>query len=160
MCWTATHTYVTVVKVSFMQTKPIVTYTFITNVHCIAQMAMYAEPIAIDDMKKDVEDLLKVATEKGDPMLLLERVYFATKFREKDYLDYVTEHYEYELAVSKITGEDNSQRFAELVLSLLPRYNRKEFLILFDSAARLLKLRTPKNRGTTGLVPFAWHSLV
>lgn len=70
---------------------------------------MYAEPIAIDDMKKDVEDLLKVATEKGDPMLLLERVYFATKFREKDYLDYVKEHYEYELAVSKITGEDNSQ---------------------------------------------------
>jgi hypothetical protein len=110
-------------------------------------MAMSAEPLAIEDMKKDVEDLLKVATEKGDPMSLLETVYFTTKLREKDY---VKEYYEYELTVSKIIGENDSQRFAELVLSLLPKYDRKEFLILFDSAHRLLRLRTSKNRGTTG----------
>lgn len=99
-----------------------------------------SEPIAIEDMKKDVEVLLKAAIEKGKPMSLLEKAYFTTKL-EKNYIDHVRE-YEYELAVSKITGENNSQRFAELVLALLPRYNRREFLILFDSAARLLKLRT------------------
>jgi hypothetical protein len=102
---------------------------------------MCAETLAVEDMKKDIEELIKVSIEEGDEFMPVKNLYFMVQ-RERDHVSFLKDRYEHKLAVSEITGENlTSRRFANTVLSLLQKYERKQLLILLDSAVRLLNLR-------------------
>jgi hypothetical protein len=95
---------------------------------------MSAETHATEEIRKDVEDLIKVAAEVGDPLLPIATLYHAVQ-REEDYATFLKNNHDHKTLAR---GEVISRRFVDMVFSLLPRYEKKQLMILLDSAIEVL----------------------
>ena len=94
---------------------------------------MSAETHTTEDIEKDVENLIKVASELGDPLLPIATLYHAVQ-REDDYVSFLRKSYDHKTVALDIRGESPiSRRFVDMVFSLLPRYEKKQLIILLDS---------------------------
>jgi len=95
---------------------------------------MSAETHATEEIRKDVEDLIKIAAEVGDPLLPIATLYHAVQ-REEDYATFLKNNYDHKTLAR---GEVISRRFVDMVFSLLPRHEKKQLMILLDSAIDVL----------------------
>jgi hypothetical protein len=119
-----------------MLTSLFITQSRIQN--CERKRGMSAETHTTEDIRKDVEDLIKVAAEVGDPLLPIATLYHAVQ-REDDYLSFLRNSYDRKTVALDIHGESLiSRRFVDTVFSLLSRYEKKQLVILLDSAIEVL----------------------
>ena len=95
---------------------------------------MSAETDATEEIRKDVEDLIKIAAEVGDPLLPIATLYHAVQ-REEDYATFLKNNYDQKTLAR---WEVISRRFVDMVFSLLPGYEKKQLMILLDSAIEVL----------------------
>jgi hypothetical protein len=98
---------------------------------------MSAETHTTEDIKKDVEDLIKVAAEVGDPLLPIATLYHAVQ-REDDHVSFLRKSYDKTVALDIRRESPISRRFVDMVFSLLLRYEKKQLIILLDSAVVVL----------------------
>ena len=100
---------------------------------------MYPTTLATKEIKEDIEDLIQVVVEEeADPIPRIVELYDIVKEKE-DYLAFIKDNYEHHIAVSDIVGQSLiSSRFVDEVLSILAKYDKKQLMVILDSARMLL----------------------
>lgn len=100
---------------------------------------MCATTLATEEIKKDIQELIKVAVEEErDPITRIADLCDIVEERD-DYVSFIKDSYVHKIGVSDIIGQSLiSKKFVDMIISFFSKYDKRELMILLDSTRILL----------------------
>jgi ribonucleotide reductase beta subunit family protein with ferritin-like domain len=100
---------------------------------------MCATTLATEEIKKDIQELIKVAVEgERDPITRIADLCDIVEERD-DYVSFIKDSYVRKIGFSDIIGQSLiSKKFVDMIISFFSKYEKRELMILLDSTGILL----------------------